>query len=175
MTAGPNWVDPPVVDLHPHQPTMVFPALPAPPAEVTDGVTALRVACAKWAPHLGASDHQAEVQACNVVLGRDQQFPIGVNLGVFGTLTVVGFIQASRCVIRFRSATKIQDVVVHVAIVFLGALAGVAAGIALMLQFGDGWSSAKDQMVFAACGLVATAGLAGLRWLRQVNDWRAAA
>jgi hypothetical protein len=66
------------------------PLLAQPPADVTEAVPNLRVACAKWAPQPGASDYKTEVQACDTVLGRDMSFPNDLAIGVMITLCVVG-------------------------------------------------------------------------------------
>ncbi len=70
-------------DDFPHPIPMPPPAmiqLPSPPHEVTDGVAALRVACAKWAPSPGASDHKSELQACDTVLNRNTDSPCQFGL-----------------------------------------------------------------------------------------------
>lgn len=64
--------------------------LARPPAEITNAVTTLRIACAKLAPNFGTSDHKIEVQACDVVLGRDLNYPFGVFHGVTFTIVVFG-------------------------------------------------------------------------------------
>ena len=141
--------------------------LPPPPDAVSKGVSAFRVACAQWAPHPGASDHKTELQACDVVLNRDIQFPLGVSIGVIGTLAFVWFVSASRSLIRARAFSPADNQAFHGVLGLLGIGGGYVASWPLTWQFGGVWSDTKCELAVAGCitGMVGL--LAVLRWQKQ--------
>jgi len=149
--------------------------LPAPPHEVTDGVAALRVACAKWALNGGVNDHNtAEVYACDTVLNRDIHFPLGIMLGSGGALLAVAFFLMCRSVVRSRGSGRIDDVAAYAGCGVLSLPIWLTADIATKTSLQD-WSDARQSTLIAGCTIGFAALLALLRWLEQAQARRVAA
>jgi hypothetical protein len=68
--------------------------MPSPPADVSDAVASVRIACAEWLPRSDQSDHPMEAhpmeaRACDVLLARDTDFSLGVCIGLGAALFAV--------------------------------------------------------------------------------------
>lgn len=135
---------------HPALP-MPAPSLPPPPADVMDGVAALRIACVGWASQHGTSDHRAEVHACDATLGRDTQFAVGASLGVIATLTAVCFYCVCHSAVRAKTYGKAKEIAAYCLLAFYGVGPGLILGGAAVWQFGQGWSHRAADLALAGC------------------------
>lgn len=142
-------------------------ALPPPPADVTDALELLRVACAQWAPRPGVSDHQTVAHVCDVVLDRDQQFETGAGFGVVYTLAAVGFLMACWALIRARPIDRFEDLVAYLALGLLAIPAGIVTGSLVVRNYGQFFPTGEVRLAIAAGVLAVARMLAALRWWRQ--------
>src|SRR5208337_3684305 len=134
---------------------------PVAPAEVTEAIGALRVACAQWATPSATS---VEVRACDAALGRDLRLQSGVGIGVTATVAAVAYAKLCRDVVRAPTLGRLEQGFSYAGCALLGILPGLILAALILWQFGDEWTGLQSRAVArastaASCGL-----LAALRW-----------
>ena len=151
MSTDTTWVAP--VGADGEQPLAYPPqfAMPAPvaPAEVTEAIGALRVACAQWATSTAAP---AEAHACDTVLGRHTEAYQASAVTVAATLFAVAYVSFCKQAVRERTRIRFEDVGVYL----------VCAVSGLLLCE---WSGVDHAGAAAGAGV-----LSALRWLRARGE-----
>ena len=163
MSTDSTWVAPVVADGEqplPYPPQFIMPA-PVAPAEVTEAIGALRVACAPWAT---STVTPAEAHACDTVLGRHTEAYQASAVTVVATLFAVAYVGFCKQAVRERTRSRFEDVGVYLVCAGLGLLPGAVSGLLLCE-----WSGVDR--AFSGAGAAAGAGmLSALRWLRARGE-----
>jgi len=166
MSTETAWVAPVVTDGEPplpYPPQFIMPA-PLATAEVTEAISALRVACAQWATPSATS---VEVRVCDAALGRDLRLQSGVGIGVTATVAAVAYAKLCRDVVRAPTLGRLEQGFSYAGCALLGILPGLILAALILWLFGDEWTGFQSRAVArastaACCGL-----LAALRWVRS--------